>query len=103
MRARKESVAVELTSTLHLEIKGYYTPEEPMIWTYSNGDPGHPGSPSEFEIKNIELVKGTFDEFMDWNDSWLYSETVRLKSNINNRPQSLFEYLSEKCIEKIES
>ena len=24
-----------------------------MVWTLPNGDPGHPGSPSEFEIHDI--------------------------------------------------
>jgi len=31
-----------------------YTPAEPMVWTYRNGDPGHPGSPAEVELLSVE-------------------------------------------------
>jgi len=36
-----------------LDIKGEYYEEVPMLWNYSNGDPGHPGEPPSFEIENI--------------------------------------------------
>ena len=32
-----------------------YTPEEPMVWTYPNGDPGHPGTPAQIDIVFVWL------------------------------------------------
>ena len=32
-----------------------YTPEEPMVWTYRNGDPGHPGTPAQIDIAFVWL------------------------------------------------
>lgn len=36
-----------------------------MVWTLPNGDPGHPGSASEFEMYNIEINKGTLLDLID--------------------------------------
>lgn len=38
---------------LDLDVKFEFTPGEPMVWTYSNGDPGHPGYPDTYEIEEI--------------------------------------------------
>lgn len=100
MKSRKESVILDLTNTLSLEIEGVYTPEEPQTWDY-------PGASSEFEIINIEIVKGTFNEFMDWNDGFLSSQITEMKHRFERlfplHTQTLFEYLGEKCIEIIEN
>jgi len=61
-------------------------PEEPMVWTLPNGDPGHPGSASEFEIHNIEINKGTLLDLID-----------NLNGNLD-----LWEYLTGQTIEKYE-
>jgi len=44
-------------------VTGKYTPEEYGLHTYPNGDPGYPGTPSEFHIEKIEweTVNGTID------------------------------------------
>ena len=48
------TTTIKLSDDLELEVKGFYTPEEPMVWTLPNGDPGYPGSESEFEIEIFE-------------------------------------------------
>lgn len=35
-----------------------YYPGEPEVWTYSNGDPGHPGSGPEVDILSIQDENG---------------------------------------------
>ena len=39
-----------------LEVTFYYTPGDPGVYTYSNGDPGYPPSPPELEIYKIEFT-----------------------------------------------
>lgn len=77
---------IKLSDSLELEIEGNYIPEEPMIWTLPNGDPGYPGSASEFEIYNIEINKGTLLDLID-----------NLNGNLD-----LWEYLTGQTIEKYE-
>lgn len=61
-----------------------YYPSEPMIWTYSNGDPGHPGSPAEVDILSIQ----------DENGSTVPDELINSKwSNV----------IIEKCLEYAEN
>lgn len=57
-----------------------------MVWTLPNGDPGHPGSASEFEIYNIEINKGTLLDLID-----------NLNGNLD-----LWDYLTELAIKQIE-
>lgn len=40
---------------IELFVEYEYTPEEPMVWTYSNGDPGHPGTPAQIDIVFVWL------------------------------------------------
>ena len=82
----KTITTIKLSDNLELEIEGYYVPEESMIWTLSNGDPGHPGSASEFEIHNIEINKGTLLDLID-----------NLNGNLD-----LWDYLTELAIKQIE-
>ena len=44
---------ITISDDLELWVKFGYTPEENEVWTYSNGDPGHPGSPEEFDFHSI--------------------------------------------------
>ena len=86
MKKSKEIVTIELSKELSLEVEGVYYPEEPMVWTLPNGDPGHPGSASEFEIYDIKIAKGSLLDLIDYLNG--YSD--------------LWEYLTELCIKQIE-
>ena len=82
----RKVVTIELSKEISLEVEGVYYPEEPMVWTLPNGDPGHPGSPSEFEIYNIEITKGSIYDLIDYL----------------NGTSDLWEFLTDLCIKKIE-
>lgn len=86
MKRNKQSVILKLSDNLELEVEGIYYPEEPMIWTLPNGDPGYPGSPSEFEINDIKITKGTLLDLID-----------NLNGNLD-----LWNYLTELAIKQIE-
>lgn len=80
------TTTIKLSDDLELEVEGFYTPEEPMVWTLPNGDPGYPGSPSEFEIYNIEITKGSIYDLIDYL----------------NGTSDLWEFLTDLCIKQIE-
>ena len=80
------TTTIKLSDDLELEIEGFYTPEEPMVWTLPNGDPGYPGCASEFEINDIKITKGTLLDLID---------------NLNGE-SDLWEYLTELSIKQIE-
>ena len=79
----RKVVTIELSKELSLEIEGVYYPEEPMVWTLPNGDPGHPGSPSEFEIHDIKITKGNLLDLIDYlngnSDLWEYLTNLVIK------------------------
>lgn len=105
MKQIKETAIVKLTDNLHLFIEGIYTPEEPGV--LYPVDSAHPGSPSEFEIENIEIYRGTVGELMNWNDEWFHNQIYEMKKRLENKKplhvETLFEYLSELCIDQIEN
>lgn len=80
------TTTIKLSKDLILEIEGVYYPEEPMVWTLPNGDPGYPGSASEFDIHNIKIIKGTLLDLID-----------NLNGNLD-----LWDYLTELSIKQIE-
>jgi len=84
MKKSKESVTLELSKELIIEIEGTYYPEEPMVMYYADGS-GYPGSPSEFEIQNIKITKGNLCDLIDY-----------LNGNTD-----LWEHLTELVINKI--
>ena len=47
---------LELTEKVWLDVHYEYDPGEPMIHTYPNGDPGHPGSGPSVEFKEISCL-----------------------------------------------
>jgi hypothetical protein len=47
------------TITLTVEVEGNYSPEFLGTFYTSNGDPGDPPEPSEYEITSIKLLSGT--------------------------------------------
>lgn len=82
----RTTTTIKLSDDLELEIEGFYTPEEPMVWTLPNGDPGYPECASEFEINDIKITKGTLLDLID---------------NLNGE-SDLWEYLTELSIKQIE-
>ena len=82
----RTTTTIKLSDDLELEIEGFYTPEEPMVWTLPNGDPGYPGCASEFEINDIKITKGTLLDLID-----------NLNGNLD-----LWDYLTELAINQIE-
>lgn len=86
MKSKKISGTLRLNPNLEIEVEGNYYPEEPMIWNLPNGDPGYPGSPSEFEIQDIKITKGNLCDLIDY-----------LNGNTD-----LWEHLTELVINKIE-
>ena len=84
MKQLKESVTLELSKELMIEVEGIYYPEEPMVMYYADGS-GYPGSPSEFEIQNIKITKGNLCDLIDY-----------LNGNTD-----LWEHLTELVINKI--
>lgn len=79
----RTTTTIKLSDDLELEVEGTYYPEEPMVWTLSNGDPGHPGSASEFNIKDVKIIKGTLLDLishLDGNlDLWEYLTDLSIK------------------------
>lgn len=56
---------------LKMEVFYDYTPEEPMVWTLPNGDPGHPGSAAQIDI--IDVTHGglsimNFIQEIEWEE-----------------------------------
>lgn len=54
---------------IEVDVDYDYEPEEPMVWTYSNGDPGHPGSPemvylTSVKHNDIEIISYLSDEMI---------------------------------------
>ena len=84
MKQFKESITLELSKELMIEVEGIYYPEEPMVMYYADGS-GYPGSPSEFEIQNIKITKGNLCDLIDY-----------LNGNTD-----LWEHLTELVINKI--
>lgn len=82
----RKVVTIELSKELSLEVEGVYYPEEPMVWTLPNGDPGYPGSSAELIINNIKIIKGTLLDLID-----------NLNGNLD-----LWDYLTELTIKEIE-
>lgn len=102
MRQFKENITLELSKELSLEVEGVYHPEEPMVWTLSNGDPGHPGSPSEFHIENIKLIKGSLCDLIDHLDTHQYLQISRARQDKSIFSETIWDYLTELSIKKIE-
>jgi len=98
----KISTIIKLSDSIELEIEGNYTPEEPMIWNLPNGDPGYPGSPSEFNIENIKLIKGSLYDLIDHLDTHQYLQISRARQDKSIFSETIWDYLTELSIKKIE-
>jgi hypothetical protein len=53
-----------------------YTPAEPMIWTYANGDPGHPGAPAEINIYGVFLGERKITAWLSEDDFLMIANTI---------------------------
>ena len=100
----RTTTTIKLSDDLELEIEGYYTPEEPMVWNLPNGDPGYPGSASELDIQNVKIVKGDLMELISIFDSHQYSQVKKVKDNPNKYiiTEEIWEYLKKLAIKQIE-
>lgn len=54
MQDNMEQKAFIKIENVVLDVSYEVIPEEPMIWSYPNGDPGHPGSPTDIDIHSIK-------------------------------------------------
>lgn len=101
----KLSITIKLSDDLELEIEGFYTPEEPMVWTLPNGDPGYPGSASEFDINKMKIVKGDLVQLIDIlsNHQWQEMQKIREHPNKFIVTSDLWTYLTELSIKQIEN
>jgi len=79
------TTTIKLSDDLELEIEGIYTPEIPEVRYYADGS-GQPGEPSELEINDIKIIKGTL---------------LDLIVNLNGK-KDLWDYLTEKTIKEYE-
>lgn len=100
----RTTTTIKLSDALELEIEGYYTPEEPMVWNLPNGDPGYPGSASELDIQNVKIVKGDLMELISIFDYHQYSQVKKVKDNPNKYiiTEEIWEYLKKLAIKQIE-
>ena len=71
--------------TVVLDVFGEYTPAEPMVHTEQNGDPGHPGSPSEFDISKIEHHGYDVTSLIDELENLISEDTVDIWNALTDR------------------
>lgn len=94
----KTTMIVDLNKDLSLEIEGEYYKSVPSTYT-------DPEDPSSFEIDNIEIVKGTTMDFMEWSDDFLWMQIRENKEKLSKGKtpytQTLFEYLQELVLQKL--
>lgn len=82
----KTTVTIKITNNLELEIQGYYEEGQSATYTYPIED-SVDNVASDFEIFNIEIIKGTLLDLID-----------NLNGNLD-----LWEYLTELTIRQIEN
>lgn len=73
------------------DVTGTYDSGEPDVWYLPNGDPGHPGTPSSFDIDSIVWTSSENDDV----DVTELIETIGGHSTWND--------IEHFCIEKIEN
>ena len=100
----RTTTTIKLSDDLELEIEGYYIPEEPMVWTSPNGDPGYPGCASEFDIQSIKIIKGDLIEFIKVLNNHQWQEMQKIRENPNKFivTEDIWGYLTELTIKQIE-
>ena len=74
---------IKIQIEIEVEVEGKYIPGDPGVWTYSNGDPGYPETPPEFEIhkvlwNNIDITDNlSSDDLYDIEDQMLNIENEK--------------------------
>ena len=69
---------------LNIIVDFEYYSGEPEVWTYSNGDPGHPGSGPEVDILSVQDEQGNTVHDKDIAQKWV-------------------DFIIEKCHEEVEN
>ena len=44
---------IKLQLEIEVDVDGTYIAADPGVWRYSNGDPGYPPTPAEYEINKV--------------------------------------------------
>ena len=104
MKRNKQSITLKLSKDLELDVEGMYTPEEPMVWTLPNGDPGYPGCASDFDIQNVKIIKGNLIELIKVLNNHQWQEMQKIRENPNKFivTEDIWGYLTELTIKQIE-
>ena len=74
MKSHKATITLTIDLVADIEFEGYATPETPDVFYLSNGDPGYPGSPAEFQItkatwNGVDITAALQKEKdFDWED-----------------------------------
>lgn len=104
MKRNKQSITLKLSKDLELDVEGIYTPEEPMVWTLPNGDPGYPGCASDFDIQNVKIIKGNLIELIKVLNNHQWQEMQKIRENPNKFivTEDIWGYLTELTIKQIE-
>jgi len=73
-------VTIKIQIEIEVEVEGKYIPGDPGVWTYSNGDPGYPETPAEFEIHKVMWGKTDITDLLS-SDDLRYIEDQMLDLN----------------------
>lgn len=76
-----QSVIVEWEG-FEIEVTGEYEEGDPGVWTYSNGDPGYPSTPSCFYIESISLVEGELKDLLESVQNLKREDILTLLENL---------------------
>lgn len=76
MKSTKEVVSVKLSDDVELQLTGNYMPRQPGKMYMSNGDPGYPDEPAEFDIIEAEITKGTVLDLILQLDTGVVLDTL---------------------------
>ena len=62
---------IKLQLEIEIDVDGTYIEGDPGVWTHSNGDPGYPATPPEYEINKV--MWGNLDITQELSDDDLYT------------------------------
>jgi hypothetical protein len=75
---------MKITIEIEIEVEGSYTPGDPGVYTYSNGDPGYPPTPPEFYITkviwdNMDITSSLSSEDLNYIEEQMIEEAQNYK------------------------
>lgn len=73
MKREKIIVDISLTDNLVVRFDCLITPEEPMVMYYKDGS-GHPGSPAEIYILNMEILQGNISDYTEYIENFYFRQ-----------------------------